>query len=170
MLFNYQSGEMVQVVVTKADGRLHRRWMAQVERVSDDLLVFLARAGTEITSATGLHRQKYDIRSHYWPARRYNLSEFYDAFDGKLVLVYSDIISPVQFRKDQLSFVDHELDVAFWTGHSAEIVDEDEFAEAVVHYDYSVELQQQCWDAAEEALQLVIGWRPAGIVATISQS
>ena len=40
------------------------------------------------------------------------------------------------------------------------IIDQDEFAEAIVRYGYSAEHQAACWAAAHEALLLAESWTP----------
>lgn len=164
-MLNVNFGDRVLVTVVKADGRLHRQWPACVEKVGSDYVTVFAPIGTVVTVSTGSFVQQYDIRAFFWPGRPYTLTEFYNP-DGSLRLLYSDICSPVVLSTDEVFYVDRELDVAYWTGKAAEIVDEDEFAEAVILYGYSAELQRECHAAAARALAVVRAWKPAGVTET----
>jgi predicted RNA-binding protein associated with RNAse of E/G family len=57
-----------------------------------------------------------------------------------------------------MSFKDHELDVSRYVPKPAELVDEDEFAEAVITYQYTKEFQKKMYSAANEALELANHW------------
>jgi protein associated with RNAse G/E len=70
-----------------------------------------------------------------------------------------NIASPPEWADGILKFKDHELDVSKYPPKPAEIVDEDEFAEAVVKYNYSQEFQEKMYAAAREALELAENWR-----------
>ncbi len=92
-----------------------------------------------------------------------------EAHDGSLALLYSDNCSPVILRDGAVLVIDHELDVAYWTGQTAKIVDQDEFAEAIIKYGCSAELQGQCRQAADDALAMVRGWQPAGLTDSFTR-
>jgi hypothetical protein len=53
--------------------------------------------------------------------------------------------------------------VVLQLGQAAQIVDEDEFAQAIVDYGYSPEFQAACHQAAREAMGLLMGWVPGGL-------
>lgn len=154
--------------MTKADGSLHRSFPATVEQATDRHLALVSGAGTELTTSRGVVRQNDNLRVYYWPGRRYNLLEFYDP-SGRLKAIYSDIISPITIQDHQVAMVDHELDVMYRMGKAAEIIDQDEFAAAVVTYGYSAELQALCRQAADEALRRVSKWEARGYPASVSR-
>ena len=58
-----------------------------------------------------------------------------------------------------MSFKDHELDVSRYVPKPAELIDEDEFAEAAIKYQYSKEFQEKMYAAANEALELANHWQ-----------
>lgn len=161
-MLDFGLGDRVSVAVVKADGSAHRQWQACVEKVGRDYVAVVAPIGSVINVLSGSFVQKYDVRATFWQGRPYTLTEFYNP-DGSLRLIYSDICSPVALNANTVFYVDHELDVACWTGQAAEIVDEDEFAEAIAQYGYSTDFQRQCYAAAAEALALVRHWQPAGV-------
>jgi hypothetical protein len=50
--------------------------------------------------------------------------------------VYVDIITPPQWNGSTVTMVDIDLDVVRWTDGTVEVLDEDEFADHQVKYDY----------------------------------
>jgi protein associated with RNAse G/E len=58
-----------------------------------------------------------------------------------------------------MSFKDHELDISKVLPSPARLVDEDEFAEAVVKYNYSTEFQNKMYAVAREALEIAETWQ-----------
>ncbi len=159
-------GDVVWVRTYKADGQLHRWWQAQVEVVDDECLVVYSAIGSPIHHnpdrfPAAIHYLQHTIRSYYWPGRRHNLLEIYDA-DGALVELYADITGPVEVTADEIRFTDHELDVSFLTGQAPQIVDQDEFAEAAVAFGYTDEFVRQGYELAEALLDVLASWQPRG--------
>ncbi|MEZ4517880.1 MAG: DUF402 domain-containing protein [Chloroflexota bacterium] len=154
-------GQVIWVTVSKANGQLHRRWQACIERVAEDCLVTVAGVGNPVILSGRTALQKYPLRSFYWIGRRYDLLEVYDP-DGRLHELYSNICSPIEWTGDGIRYTDHELDIVQYVGREAEIVDEDEFAAAAAEFGYSDEFQRLCYAAAAEALDTVRTWQPRG--------
>lgn len=154
-----QVGDGVEVRVLRADGSLYRAWRATVEGVTPTALVVLKTLGTPVEGPGGGWESEYAVRTCYWWERRYNLAEVYAA-DGRLLELYANIAGPPHLADGRLSYMDYELDVVGEPGQLPYVVDEDEFAEAVVRYGYSAELQAACWQAVEAAKQAVIAWQP----------
>ena len=159
-------GDTIWVRTYKANGRLHRWWQAQVEAVEGECIVTYTVIGSPIYHnpdrfPAALFHLQHTIRSYYWPGRRHNLLEIYDA-GGALVELYADITSPVEIAEDEIRFTDHELDVSQLTGQAPQIVDQDEFAEAAVVYGYSEAFMSQCYELAEALLDVLAGWQPRG--------
>jgi hypothetical protein len=98
------------------------------------------------------------LRSYYWFDKFYNLIEVFDT-QGNLVEIYINIASPPEFEDSVMSFKDHELDVTRYPPKNAKLIDEDEFAEAAVKYQYTQEFQDRMYAAAEEALELANTWK-----------
>lgn len=160
-------GDVIWVRVFKADGSAYRWWQAVVEVADADCLITYTRAGNEVFHnpdrlGKPIYVQKHDIRSYYWPGRRYDLLEVYWP-DGRLHELYADITGPVEVLADEVRFVDNELDVQMDAGQAPRIVDQDEFAEAAQQYHYTAEFMAVCYAQAEALLPLMAQWRPVGI-------
>lgn len=100
----------------------------------------------------------HHYRAYYWFDKFYNLLEVFET-DGRLFHIYINIASPPEFKNGVMSFKDHELDISKVLPNPAHLVDEDEFAEAIVKYNYSKEFQDKMYATAREALNLAENWQ-----------
>lgn len=152
-------GELIKVHARKADGTVYRSWQATIESVTTDSIVTIAPAGSAVFNIKG---ENYPIlhhyRSYYWSDKFYNLLEIFEP-SGELFHIYINIAAPPEFENGIMSFKDHELDISRYVPKSAELVDEDEFAEAAVKYHYSKEFQEKMYVAVNEALELANHWQ-----------
>lgn len=154
-----RAGDVIPVQARKADETVYRSWKAMVESVTDDLLVTIAPAGSSVFNIKGEdHPILNHYRAYYWTKKYYNLLEIFDP-NGTLVQIYVNIAAPPEFKNGILSFKDHELDVSKRLPEAALLVDEDEFAEAVIKYGYSKEFQEKMYATARIALELAENWQ-----------
>ena len=151
-------GDKIHVRACKADGTVYRSWQATIESVTADSIVTIAPAGSSVFNIKG---EDYPIlhhyRAYYWFDKFYNLIEIFET-NGKLFHIYINVASPPEFENGIMSFKDHELDVSRYVPKPAELVDEDEFAEAAVKYQYTQEFQEKMYSTANEALELANRW------------
>ena len=154
-----KAGDQIQGHACKADGTIYRSWHTTIESVLTDSIVTISPANSMVIDKTKLgdHPIKHHLRSYYWFDKFYNLIEVFDV-SGALVQIYINIASLPECINGQIIFKDHELDVVRDIPGMARIVDEDEFAEAVLKYQYSEEFQQSMYAAAQEALELANRW------------
>ncbi len=155
-------GDHLQIKAYKADGTCYRWWPATIETVTTDLIVTIAPIGKRVEGIGGGWVSDMAIRTFYWFAKPYSLLEIYQA-DGQLAEIYVNINSLVQTAPGQLSYIDYELDVTLQPPLAARIVDQDEFAEAVIEYGYSADFQAFCYQAAHEAVEVANNWRASGM-------
>ncbi len=164
-------GDTIWVRSFKADGSVHRWWRTTVESATPECIVTWTPAGTPVFHNPerfphAVYDQPWAIRSYYWPGRRHDLLEVYQP-DGRLHELYINISSPVEVNDDEVRFIDHELDVVQSAGEAAQIVDQDEFAEAAAKYGYTDAFVRQGYELAESLLALVSGWQPLGMRADV---
>lgn len=159
-------GDTIHVRACKTDGTVYRSWHTTIESVSTDSIVTISPAGSMVIDKAKLgdHLMKHHLRSYYWFDKFYNLIEVFDV-DGTLIEIYINVASPPDFENGIMSFKDHELDVSRVLPKVSELIDEDEFAEAALKYQYSKEFQEKMYSAANEALDLANHWiaKPAPI-------
>jgi protein associated with RNAse G/E len=159
---HWQVGQQISVRALKADGTCYRWWQAAVEAVEPARVVLVTPPGHRVESLQGGWTSANAVRTYYWLKRWYSLLEVYTPA-GELVEVYVNINSPAEISSTALSFTDYELDVQRLAGDEARLLDEDEFLEAATRYNYSAELQQTCYQAAAEAMELANGWLGASM-------
>ena len=151
-------GDQIQVCARKTDGTVYRSWQATIESVTADSIVTIAPAGSSVFNIKGEdYPIRHHYRSYYWFDKFYNLIEIFET-SGELFHIYINVASPPEFENGIMSFKDHELDVSMYPPKAAELIDEDEFAEATVKYQYSEEFQEKMYAAAKEALKLANNW------------
>jgi protein associated with RNAse G/E len=155
-------GDRVHVRACKSDGTCYRWWTATVESAAPDELVLVTPVGHLIEDPNGNFVSGHALRSYYWPGKWYSLLEAYTP-GGELVEIYVNISSPVQVTDSLVCFTDYELDVSRIPPGEAELMDEDEFQEAVLVYGYSEEFQQACYQVAAEAIDLANRWVGRGM-------
>ena len=159
-------GDTIWVRVFKADGRTHRWWRAQVEAIQDECIIAYTPVGNPIYHnvdrfSAPVFAQKWAIRNYYWPGRRHNLLEVYEA-DCRLRELYADITSPIEVVGNEIHYIDHELDVQMDAGDQPRIIDQDEFAEAAIQFGYSDGFVRQSYELAEQLIDVIRAWRPLG--------
>lgn len=154
-----KAGDPIQVSACKTDGTVYRSWQAIIESVNTDSIITIAPAGSAVFNIKG---ENYPIRHHYrayyWFDKFYNLLEVFET-SGKLFHIYINIAAPPEFKNGSMSFKDHELDVSRYIPKPAKLIDEDEFAEAAIKYQYTKEFQAKMYAAAEEALEVANHWQ-----------
>ncbi len=155
---NLKPGDKIHVRACKTDGTVYRSWHTLIESVDEDSIVTISPAGGMVEDLERIHYQtEHILRSYYWFDKFYNLIEVFD-IGGNLAYIYINIASTPEFENDVMNFKDHELDVIKYPLKPAQLIDEDEFAEAAVKYQYSKEFQEQMYAASREALELANHW------------
>ncbi len=155
-------GDVITIRAFHADGRCYRNWQAEVEEADDNCIVTLFHPGCTVDDQAGLWISPWHIRTYYWLDQPYNLMEIYDP-PGMLLEIYVNVASVPVLKDGTLEFSDYELDVSLLTGQPARIIDEDEFAAAIISYGYSPEFQAHCRQIAAAALQLAQNWTAKGL-------
>ncbi|MBE0672492.1 MAG: DUF402 domain-containing protein [Anaerolineales bacterium] len=154
-----KAGERIHVQACKTDGTVYRSWHATIESVDADSIVTISPANQPVFDIVRKqYFTKHVLRSYYWHDKYYNLIEVFEP-SGELLEIYINVASPPEFNNGELSFKDHELDVSKYPPKPAELVDEDEFTEAIIKYHYSKEFQEKMYAAAREALELAENWK-----------
>ena len=152
-------GDEVTFRALHADGECYRWWPSMVEAVYADRIVVWTPKNQIIHQPNGDWLTEWDARMVVLLDRWYSVEELLEP-DGTCVELYLNINAPVIIEGNQITYTDYELDVSKVMGQPAHIIDQDEFAEAIVRYGYSREHQAACWAAAHEALLLAESWTP----------
>lgn len=152
-----QIGDKIILRAYKSDGHCYRWHEVIVENIEKNCVTVIGWPGRRVHQPNGGFITPYISRSHLWLDRPIFILELFEQ-DGTLAEVYANINSPVEVGEDEVTFTDYELDVSWIPGNPIRVVDEDEFEEAVEKFGYSDVFQQQCYQAALDAVDLVEGW------------
>jgi protein associated with RNAse G/E len=146
---------VIDVRTYKYNGAAHRRWKAQLLKQEDQLLVLDAKFSEKIE-----HPQLGTIQhgtvsiEYYWLNRWYNVFRFLEP-DGALRNFYCNVNVPPSFYKRTLSYIDLDIDVLVKTDLSYTVLDEDEFAENALRFNYPPEIERRAYKALEELISLI---------------
>jgi len=105
-----------------------------------------------------------------WPGRYYNLVLFWKKdwlFDG----YYVNLAMPPEWDGELCVYIDLELDIGLFNDGIVRILDEDEYAESKIKYNYPQELITQIEEATKEVVAMMearsfpfdgslVNWRP----------
>ncbi len=146
--------------------------MTVVEDAPDRLILYGA-SGSPIyvgkddkTVAAGHH-----TLAIMWPDRYYNSLLFWKA-DWTFQGYYVNLAMPHEWDGELCTYIDLELDVGLFDDGIVRILDEDEYEEGKILYNYPVELIEQIELATKEVVNLMesrtypfdgslVNWRPA---------
>jgi protein associated with RNAse G/E len=155
-------GDTIMVKAHKADGTCYQWWEATVVELDASHIVLTMPQGTPtFDTRKGIRPIPWHDRATYWFHKPYTFIESFDDA-GHLIDLYLDICSSPQIVNGELHYTDYELDVERDMPHPARLVDEDEFAAAVLTYGYTPQFQAQCYAAAHEALDVANAYTGSG--------
>jgi len=123
----------VHIDFQKWDGSRH--WQFTMARLGEDEhgLWLWSPPGTDMQRGHEPMRQSTRVNVKLIPDNRWWTAIWHHGHDVDL---YVDIITPPSWNGSKVTMVDIDLDVMRWTDGHAEVVDEDEFEEHRVVFDY----------------------------------
>jgi len=150
-----REGAEVWVESHKYGGRLHRRWPARVELVSDSLIVLEGVFKEEVRHPIlGLIRAGTLSTEYFWKERWYNVFRFREPW-GELRCFYCNVNLPPSLTENLLTFVDLDVDILVAPDFSYRVLDEDEFEENQSKYSYPPEFRERAAVARDELIALI---------------
>lgn len=143
------------VRVRKYDGSEHRCWKAELTSIRGSRIEVTGAFETEIDHAV-LGKISLGTVSveYYWTDRWYSIFRFTEP-TGELRNYYCNINTPPSIDGNELSFVDLDIDILVEPDLTYSILDEDEFAENSLLFDYPDEIKLQVRAAMAELIQLI---------------
>lgn len=129
---------MSRITVVKQDHNGIEKWRYSGKLLSREgaTLVLEARFQSEDTVYHGISFNKGDrFLETYYTDRWYNIYEIHDRDDDHLKGWYCNVCHPAIFEEDQVSFRDLALDLLVYPDGRQLVLDEDEFAAAMLPKD-----------------------------------
>lgn len=139
----------------KFDGSIHRTWKADLIQSSDSLLVFLGEFEKEVFhSDLGVIRRGTISYEYYWLDRWYNIFRFQEP-NGDLRNFYCNINIPPTLKNNVLDYIDLDLDLLVFEDFTYKLLDEDEYAENSIIYNYSENILGKVSESILEIKELI---------------
>lgn len=146
---------VVEVRSCKYDGRVHRRWPAEIIARQDSLIVLRGVFTEEVRhKLLGVVERGTVSTEYYWTDRCYSIFQFVTP-QGQLRNYYCNINLPPTFAGLEMSFIDLDIDVLVAPDYSYRILDEDEFAANSVIFNYTSEIKDLTRAALAELISLI---------------
>ena len=152
-----KQNRIAEINSRKFDGKIHRRWNAELVEQTGSRLTFVGKFAEEVNHPhLGVIRRGTISYEFYWLNRGYNVFRFHEP-EGDLRNFYCNLNLPPKFANGVLDYVDLEVDVVVWKDFSYEILDLDEFEENAKIFGYSKTLRVEVRSNLKKILSLVEG-------------
>lgn len=145
------------ITALHADNTPYRWWESEQELFKSNTLVTRNKIGDLVYEPDGQWEMNYFSRAFYWTDLPFNLLETYEV-GGEPRKIYINIASPFQLKDNAGSYQDYELDVERRRGGSIEILDEEEFLDAISRYEFSESFVKECRVSLELAIKVAEQW------------
>ena len=128
----------------------HYEWKGELLDKTDEYVIIKCNPGREI-----IHHSKGQVFTiNHTTIEMFSLKEWYtvamDIEENKIISYYCNIAKPSILKDNELSFVDLDLDVVKMKDQDWEVVDQDEFIENSVKYQYPQELKEKAIQALKQ--------------------
>ena len=142
----------MKVNALKFDGSLRRSWDCELESFDGETLKVRGDFA-ETVEHRDLGTLLKGTLSHetFWLSRWYNVFRFENP-DGTLRNYYLNLSMPPTFDGETIEFVDLDIDIVIWPDGRRIVLDEDEFAENIVKYQYSTDLVEKVKNTVQTLL------------------
>ena len=148
---------MRQITVNsrKYDQSIRRSSKCELLEQSRTLLVFAGIFDTAVTHADlGIIARGTISYEYYWIDRWYNIFRFHGP-DGAFRNYYCNVSMPPVFENGVLDYVDLDIDVLVWPDSSHQILDEAEYEENALKFEYPETIRLNVRRALAEIISLI---------------
>ncbi|MGP4073566.1 DUF402 domain-containing protein [Piscibacillus sp. B03] len=151
-------GNKIHIKAKKADGRVYRHFETELLDSDQHEVRVIQRIGDPIYGEEETWYARNHLIFYFWLNEPFNAFETYTE-DGVAQDIYMNIASPAEFDGKTITYTDYELDLILRPGEDIELLDEDEFIEAKVDFNYSDELISDCYEAVEQGKAVIKNWK-----------
>ncbi len=139
----------------KFDGTIWRSWQCRLIERNGTLLTFVGIFENDVRHADlGFIRRGTMSYEYYWLDRWYSIFQFHEP-DGKFRNYYFNINMPPVLGDRVLGYVDLDVDILVFGDLTFKILDEDEFRENSIRFDYPAEVILNAKTAQCEIIKLI---------------
>lgn len=127
----------------KFDGSIYRTWHCDLKEETKDYWLFYGEFENEISHPSlGIIRPKTKSYEYYFKDKWFNIFRFHEP-EGGLKFYYCNLNLPPVFKNDVLDYIDLDFDLLVQKDLSFELLDEDEFHENSIKFNYPPDLVNQ---------------------------
>lgn len=142
--------DMIHMKALKYPNIPHYDWEGEVLEKTDDYIMVLCEAGRKL-----VHHTKNKVFTVKNASLEYfSLTQWYTAAveieDDKIKSYYCNVAMPSVIEDNEISFIDLDLDLVKEQNEDWKVVDEDEFEENSVTFNYPTELKNGALQALEQ--------------------
>lgn len=146
---------LVTINSRKFDNSIHRTWHCEFLNETKDYWLFVGEFEKEISHPKlGIIRQKTVSYEYYFKDKWFNIFRFHEP-EGHLKFYYCNVNMPPVLENGVLNYIDLDIDILVQNDFSYEILDEDEFEENSLKYNYQTELIYQIKKNINELILLI---------------
>lgn len=147
--------KIITINARKYNNLIHRSWNCKLLEESPAHWLFVGEFDSEIRHPKlGIIRRGTISYEYYWKNKWFNVFRFHEP-EGELKFYYCNINMPPKFENNVLDYVDLDIDVLVQRDFTFEILDEDEFNENTVLFNYPKKLKMQVQKSLEELLKII---------------
>lgn len=139
----------------KFDNSIHRSWNCTLLEENDELWIFAGEFESEIRHPKlGIIRRGTISYEYYWKHKWFNIFRFHEP-EGELKFYYCNVNMPPKLENNALDYIDMDVDILVQKDLSFEILDEDEFEENSIKFDYPEEVKLKTRKSIEKLLEKI---------------
>lgn len=149
------STQKITVNSRKYDQSIRRSWKCELMEQSGKMLVFGGIFADDVTHTDlGYIKRGTISYEYYWLDRWYNVFRFHEP-NGEFRNYYCNINMPPKFANGVLDYVDLDIDVLVWPGSTYKILDEAEYEENALKFEYPEAVRSNAVAALSELIELI---------------
>jgi uncharacterized protein len=139
----------------KFDGLIHRSWQCELLENRKNYWLFVGEFEKEVSHPKlGVIRRKTISYEYYFKDKWFNIFRFHEP-GGELKFYYCNINMPPVFENGVLDYIDLDIDVLVQKDFGFEILDEDEFIENSLKFNYPPEIISRVHENLNALISLI---------------
>lgn len=133
-------GDEITVNAFGFDAKLKRNWKCLVTAIEGNALTLVGEFKEKVEHPDlGTIEAGTISTEYFWLDRWFNIFRFTSP-TGQLKCWYCNIAMPPTHTKDSLDYIDLDIDIVIWPDGTHQVLDEVEFEENAVRFQYSGEI------------------------------
>lgn len=139
----------------KYNNVIRRSWKCELLEIKDSLYIFKGVFENEVNhSEIGVIGRNTVSIEYFWLDKWFNIFRFENP-EGELMGYYCNINFPPTISENKVDFIDLDLDIFVESNFNFRILDEDEFQENRLKYNYTEKVVKKSVEAIDEVVKMI---------------